>query len=49
MRVTAEEWLANIAYFMRRDEGQAPVDAAIAYGHQQTLAGLVHHLLQSQA
>lgn len=49
MRVTAEEWLANITYFMRRDEGQAPVDAAIAYGRQQILAGLVHHLLQSQA
>lgn len=45
MKVVADEWLKNIAYFMRQDEGQAAVDKAIAYGRRQTLGGLVHHLL----
>lgn len=47
MRVIAEEWVNNITYYMREDEGQPAVDKAIAYGRQQTLAGLVHYLLGS--
>ena len=46
MKVVADEWVNNIAHFMRQDEGQTEVYEAIAYGRQQTLAGLVHFLLE---
>ena len=45
IRVEANEWVENITAFMRQEEGQTAVDISVAFGRQQSLAGLVHHLL----